>query len=78
MVGSHRQFSPQDFLVLVRADCCDGYVPPSLGDDLQCLFDRVVVGFVDRIHEVIAFNIVPRTVELNLVLRGVGHSSCAN
>ena len=78
MAGAHGHFPAQDLLVLFAADRHHGDVPAGPADDLQRLFDRVVIRFVDRIDEVVAFDIVPGGVELDFVLRRVRHSFCAN
>ena len=53
-------------------------VPPNSGCDLQRLFHRIVIRFVDRIDQLIALNIVSGAVELNLIFRSVWNSSHAN
>ena len=43
------------------------YRAGGFGDDLQRLFDGVVVPFIDRIDQVVTFDIVSGTVQFNLV-----------
>ena len=47
-------------LVIVAANRDDRDVSADFGDDLQRLFDRIVVRFIDRIDQVVAFDIVSR------------------
>ena len=78
MVGAHGHLAAQDLFVVVAADGDHRDVAAGFGDDLQGLFDRVVVRFVDRIDQVVALDIVSRAVELDFVFRSVGYSSDAN
>ena len=59
LVGAHGHLPAQHFLVVVAANRDHGDVAADLGGDLEGLFDGVVVGFVDRIHQVVTFDIVP-------------------
>ncbi len=77
-LSAHGHFAAQDLLVIFAANRDHGDVASDPGDDLQGLFDRVVVRFVDRIDQVVALDVVARAVEFNLVFRSVRHSSCAN
>ena len=78
MVRAHGHLPAQDFFVVFAANRGHRDVATNSGDDLQGLFDRVVVGFIDRIDQLITFDVISLTVEFNLVFRSVGHSSCAN
>ena len=78
LVGAHGQLSAQDLLVVIAAHRNHGDVSAGPVHHLERLFDRVVVRFVDRIHEVVALDIASGTVELNLVFRSIRNSFCAN
>ena len=57
-VGAHGHLPAQDLFVLFAADRHHGDIAPDPVDDLQRLFDRVVVRLIHRINEVVAFNVV--------------------
>ena len=78
MVSAHGHLPAQDLLVVFAADRDHGDVATDSGSDLKGLFDRVVVRFIHRIDQLVALDVVSRAVELNLVFRSVGYSSCAN
>ena len=78
LVRAHGQFSAQDLFVIFAADRHYGDVAADPVANLQGLFDRVVVRLIHRVHEFVALDVVPGGIELNLVLRGIGHSSHAN
>ena len=78
LVRAHGQFAAQDLFVVFAADRDHGDVAADAVANLQSFFDRVVVRFIHRIHEFVALNVVSGGIELNLVLRGIRHSSCAN
>ena len=78
LVGAHGHLPAQHLFVLVVADGDDGDFATVPGGDLKGLFDRVVVRFIHRIDQVVSFDVVSGTVELNLVFRSVGYSSYAN
>ena len=78
VIGAHGHLSAQDLFVFLAADRGHGDVAADLGDDLQRLFHRIVVGFVDGIDQLVTLDVVARAVELDLVFRSVGYSSHAN
>ena len=75
---AHGHLPAQDLLVIVATNGDNRDLSSYSGDDLERLFHRVVVRFVDRIDQLVALNIVSSRVEFNLVFRGVGHPSHAN
>ena len=78
LVSAHGHLPAQHFLVLVAANGDDSDFATVPGGDLKGLFDCVVVRFIHRINQVVAFDIVTGTVELNLIFRSVGYSSYTN
>src|SRR6185312_893825 len=78
MVRAHGHLPAEDFLVVFPAHGNHRDVPTGFGDNLQSFFDRVIVGFVHRIDQLVALDIVSRAVKRDLVFRGVRHSSCTN
>lgn len=78
LLGTHGHLTAQNLLVFVAANRGDGHLAAGSGDNLQGLFDRIVVWLIDRIDQVIALNVIASPVEPDLVLRGIGHSSGAN
>src|SRR5450755_1232141 len=78
MVRAHGHLPAEDFLVVFAAHGNYRDVSTGFGDNLQSFFDRIVVGFVHRIDQLVALDIVSRAVKHDFVFRGVRHSSCTN
>ena len=72
--GAHRHFTAEDLFVFVEPHRDDADLAANFGDNLQGLFDRVVIRLIDRIDEVVAFDIVAGTVQFDVVLRSVRHA----
>src|SRR5207342_870281 len=77
LICAHGQLPAQDLLALLVVDGDHGDIPAYAVANLQRFLDSVVVCLIHRVHELVAFNVISRGSEFDLVLRGVGHSSCA-
>src|SRR5215469_3836756 len=78
MGGAHGHFSTQNLFVVFSADGDNADTPTDLGNDLQGLFNRVVIRLVDRINQFVTLNIVAGAIERDFVFRVVGYSSNAD
>ena len=76
--GAHGHLAAQDLFVILAAHRGHGDGATSPIDDLQRLFDRVVVRLIHRINQIVAFDVVSRPIQLDFVFRSIGHSFCAD
>ena len=78
MIRAHSHFPAEDLLVVFAANRGDGDVSANSGDDLKGLFDCVVIGFIDRIDQLVALDVISSAVESDLIFRSIRYSPCAN
>ena len=67
MVRAHGHLPAQDLLVIFATNCSDREASTDSGDDLQRLFNCIVVRFIDGIDQLITLDVISRAIELDLV-----------
>src|SRR5579884_3766892 len=78
LVRAHRHLTAENLLVVLTAHGHNRDCPAHPADDLDRLFRRIVIKFIDRINQIVTLDVRSRAVELDLVLRRIRHSFRAN